>query len=197
MRKSESFDLDKFINDDYIRSFFQKKMLDCLQEIEILTDEIEKNPEVKSLPKKLAILIQAFEQYELCVKTINSYCAHDLVLHLGKVDSNEPDKGFAVCLMCKEEFSVDGLDYESVTYPENVINVDGILSPIYTKAFDVKENILVRRAREKLLKIASYEQDMPFEEVRQNILEDLVYYTDDLEDRKIIPRKRVRIPKEK
>ena len=85
-----------------------------------------------------------------------------------------------------------GIDKNSDLDQESIINIEGILPEEYICAYDTHRNVLAARAREKLLLLAEQVSVLSLYEVKQNILEDLVYYVDELNYRKVNPRKRVR-----
>jgi len=122
-----------------------------------------------------------------------SLCNHDLLLHLGKEEISDKDTGTTFCLTCGRLMYIT----DEARNRANVIDVEGIIAPEYLCAYDNDKNILVTRAMIKLLSLSFTKGEMSLEEIKANILEDLVYYTDELSYRKIIPRKRTRIISER
>ena len=122
-----------------------------------------------------------------------TWCNHDLLLHIGKENAIDGETGLTFCLTWGTKMFIT----EEARTNENVIDVEGIINPEYLHAYDNDVNILVARAMIKLTGMSFTSCEMTFEELKSHILEDLVYYTDELSYRKIIPRKRVRIPKKK
>ena len=125
------------------------------------------------------------------IKSIKNACGHELVLYLGKNEFHE-DQGLAVCLECERKLYLKDIDKNAYLDPESIINIEGILPEEYICSYDRTSNVLASRAREKLLLLAEQTNILSLYEVKQNILEDLVYYVDELNYRKINPRKRAR-----
>ena len=117
-----------------------------------------------------------------------TWCNHDLLLHVGKENTIDGETGLTFCLTCGTKMFIS----EEAKTNENVIDVEGIINPEYLHAYDNDVNILVARARKKLLSLSFTNPLMDLDELKANILEDLVYYTDELEYRKVTPRKRVK-----
>lgn len=145
--------------------------------------------------KKYNLLDFINRQQERELMQMNSksyFCNHELVLYLGKQTVHGDDIGLAICLECERTLYLNGIDKDLEIEPESIIDITGIIPNEYIYAYDGSRNVLAARAKEKLLVMAIGTVEMPLEEVKQNIIEDLVYYTDELEYRKVIPRKRSR-----
>ena len=115
-----------------------------------------------------------------------SSCDHELILYLGK----NQNVGYGICLECE---AIIKFDEEEILTRDNVINIEGIIPSIYIWQFSGNRNILAIQAVNYIMRIAETISEISLDELKQNILENLVYYVDELESQKIKPRKRKRI----
>ena len=127
------------------------------------------------------------------IKRLKASCDHELVLYLGKEHINGEDQGLAICLECEQKLYLKTIDKDLEIDPDAIIDIVGIIPEDYICTYDGIRNILVTRAKEKLFYLSETHPTMELWELKQNIVEDLVYYTDDLTYRKINPRKRKRV----
>ena len=191
MENNNKKTLYKFVDEEMQRNYWATKMY------EILTEQI--NPLIESLKSvkdedkkerihsQLESLIAEFCAHEKEVIKVNNGCSHDIILYLGKIAD---DLGYGECIMCKGKFNLENVSHPNREFPENILDVEGIVPPKYACCFDGKDNVLAKRARAKLLDMAGENEDMSLEEAIQNILEDLVYYTDLLSEQEVHPRSR-------
>jgi len=127
------------------------------------------------------------------IKRLKASCDHELILYLGKEHINGEDQGLAICLECEQKLYLKTIDKDLEIDADAIIDIVGIIPEDYICAYDGIRNILVTRAKEKLFYLSETHPTMELWELKQNIVEDLVYYTDDLTYRKINPRKRKRV----
>lgn len=105
-------------------------------------------------------------------------CEHDLIIYFGKEGYCTPETGYSECLCCGKIFRLN--DYCPKEIPsEKIINLVGSVPEEYFYTCNDKGNILVTRAKEKLDELATLDEKLPIEMVRQIIINDLCKFTED------------------
>jgi len=87
---------------------------------------------------------------------LKNFCAHNLILYLGKQHPSQEDIGYAVCLECGESLYLKGIDKNLEVDKDYIIDVTGIIPDEYIYAYDGGANVLALRAMERLIDLGAY-----------------------------------------
>ena len=190
MAKTKEYNLLKFVDKIQEKELIEMKYTAILESIRKHQERF-KESEPESIAEEIEkIKLEDLEHQEKAINekvlAIQSNCGHELIIYLGVRNNRQ----YAVCLECEKVFVYE--INENVD-KENMIDISDLIPEKYIWLTINNKNIMASKAIEKISLLGEYYSEMDLEELKQNIIEVLIYYSDELEYSEIKPRKRKRI----
>lgn len=190
MAKTKKYNLLKFVDKIQEKELIEMKYTAILESVRKHQERFRQS-EPESIAEEIEkIKLEDLETQEKAINKrvldIQSDCAHELILYLGISNNLQ----YTVCLECEKVFTYE---INEEVNKENMIDISGIIPEKYIWMTCNNKSIMASKAVEKVLLLAECYSEMDLEELKQNIIEGLVYYSDELEYSEIRPRKRKRI----